>query len=259
MYGCALFSAEFFMSKHHIIFDFETAALPYADFDEAQREYLVRGATIDEEKDKKIGEMALSPLTAKIVCVGLIIFEETKDNDLVEVFRGAFVTDDSLPDGDYVPLTTNEGGIKIVCCNERSAIQRFWNALDKYKNAHLISFNGRNFDSPFIMLRSALLRLHPSRNLMEGSRFNYRNHTDLIDELTFYERSSYGPMKRYNFDFYTKAFGITSPKSEGVDGSKVGELYAQGQLMEIAEYCLRDVQATWELYCVWAEYLKFSQ
>jgi len=66
-------------------------------------------------------------------------------------------------------------------------------------------------------------------------------------------------MKRYNFDFYTKAFGITSPKSEGVDGSKVGELYAQGQLMEIAEYCLRDVQATWELYCVWAEYLKFSQ
>jgi len=259
MDGCALFIRSIFMNKHHIIFDFETVALPYDDFDEAQREYLVRGAATDEEKQKKIGEMALSPLTAKIVCVGLIILEETKDNDLVEIFRGAFVTDDSLPDGEYVPMPASTEHTKIVCCNERSAIQRFWNALDKYKNGHLISFNGRNFDAPFIMLRSALLRLHPSRNLMEGTRYNYRYHTDLIDELTFYERSSYGPMKRYNFDFYTKAFGITSPKADGVDGSKVGELYAQGQLAAIADYCLRDVQATWELYCVWAEYLKFTQ
>ncbi len=246
------------MSRTHIIFDLETAALPYDGFDETQREYLVRGAQTDEEKRKKIEEMALSPLTSQIVCVGLIIISENEDCELRDEFRGAFVTDNSLPDGEFQQINSTDNSTKIYRCNERSAIMRFWGALDKYKNAHLISFNGRNFDSPFIMLRSALLRLHPSRNLMEGTRYNYKYHTDLIDELTFYERSSYGPMKRYNFDFYTKAFGITSPKSGGVDGSKVGELYANGQLTEIAEYCLRDVQATWELYCVWAEYLKFT-
>lgn len=246
------------MSRTHIIFDLETAALPYESFDETQRDYLVRGAHTDEEKQKKIDEMALSPLTSQIVCVGLIIITENDDNELHTDFRGAFVTDDTLPDGEFQPINSNDSSTKIYKCNERSAIMRFWNALDKYKNAHLISFNGRNFDSPFIMLRSALLRLHPSRNLMEGTRYNYKYHTDLIDELTFFERSSYGPMKRYNFDFYTKAFGVTSPKAAGVDGSKVGELYAAGQLTEIAEYCLRDVQATWELYCVWAEYLKFT-
>jgi predicted PolB exonuclease-like 3'-5' exonuclease len=82
-------------------------------------------------------------------------------------------------------------------------------------------------------------------------------HTDLIDELCFYSPSSYGATKRFNFDFYTRAFGIPSPKGEGIDGSKVSEFFAAGRIAEISEYCLRDVTATWELYKKWIEYLKF--
>jgi hypothetical protein len=92
---------------------------------------------------------------------------------------------------------------------------------------------------------------------MSGTKFNYGYHTDLIDELTFYTPSSYGATKRFNFDFYTRAFGLVSPKSDGIDGSKVKDYFIEGKKNEIAEYCLRDVVATWELFLIWKERLKF--
>ena len=93
---------------------------------------------------------------------------------------------------------------------------------------------------------------------MSGTKFTYPLHTDLIDELTFYNPGAYGATRRFNFDFYTRAFGIKSPKSEGVDGSKVAEYFKAGRIEEIAEYCLRDVKATWELYEIWTKYLNFN-
>ncbi|MBI5325074.1 MAG: 3'-5' exonuclease, partial [Ignavibacteriae bacterium] len=80
---------------------------------------------------------------------------------------------------------------------------------------------------------------------------------DLLDELTFYSPGPYGATKRFNFDFYTREFGITSPKSAGIDGSKVSEFYNEGKILDIAEYCLRDVTATWELFLKWKEFLKW--
>jgi hypothetical protein len=44
------------------------------------------------------------------------------------------------------------------------------------------------------------------------------------------------------------AFGIPSPKSEEIHGYAVGDLYRQGRLGEIADYCRRDVEATAALY-----------
>ena len=94
---------------------------------------------------------------------------------------------------------------------------------------------------------------------MDGTKFNYNFHTDLIDELCFFNPYSYGATRRFNFDFYTRVFGITSPKSEGLDGSKVSVYFADGRIYEIAEYCLRDVRATWELFLIWSKLLKFDK
>ena len=59
----------------------------------------------------------------------------------------------------------------------------------------------------------------------------------------------------FNLDFYCKAFGIESPKSHGVSGMDVGTMMAEGKCREVAEYCLRDVRATVELYRIWKERL----
>ena len=63
-------------------------------------------------------------------------------------------------------------------------------------------------------------------------------------------------MRRFNFAFYAKAFGIVSPKEAGVDGSMVGDLFTEGRIDDIAEYCLRDVKATWELFLKWDTLLR---
>lgn len=242
------------MHESYCVFDIETAPLDWAMFDEAQHEYLLRGADTAEEQDKKKAEMALSPLTAQLVCLGIILFERNEQGEFEEKRRTAYLQDNSLADDIY---TSEElaNGARLVRSNEKTILTNFWKLLRQSPSLHLISFNGRNFDAPFMMMRSALHRVKPSRNLMEGTRFNYPKHTDLIDELCFFNASQSGATRRYNFDFFTKAFGIQSPKSAGVDGSKVAELFQNGQGQVIAEYCLRDVQATWELFLIWREYL----
>jgi predicted PolB exonuclease-like 3'-5' exonuclease len=91
---------------------------------------------------------------------------------------------------------------------------------------------------------------------MSGTRYSYKDsHTDLLDELCFFNPQQSGATRRYNFDFAAKAFGIESPKADGVDGSKVAKLYAHQSYTTIAEYCLRDVQATWDLYVAMKDYM----
>ena len=65
-----------------------------------------------------------------------------------------------------------------------------------------------------------------------------------------------GAARKFNLDFYCKAFGIESPKSHGVTGLDVNDLLAAGEYRKIAEYCVRDVRATVELYKVWNDRLR---
>ena len=61
--------------------------------------------------------------------------------------------------------------------------------------------------------------------------------------------------RRFNLDFYCKVFGIDSPKAQGITGMDVARLLEEGRYRDIAEYCLRDVRATVDLYRVWKERL----
>lgn len=240
--------------KTYIVYDIETAGLPIDSFDESRQEYLLRGAATDEARDKKINEMALSPLTGQIICLGIKIMQKV-DDQWTEVKAGAFMVDPTFSDTDS-RTEDLPSGHKMFVCSEAKLLEHFWKMLTSYPSPHLITFNGRGFDAPFVMLRSALLKVKPLYNLMQGSRWNYRDHhTDLLDELCFFNPQQSGATRRYNFDFVAKSFGVQSPKEAGVDGSKVGELYSEGKLEIISEYCLRDVKATWELYLAMKEFI----
>ena len=242
--------------EEYLVFDIETVPLPWEDFSESQQEYILRRAETEEEKEQKLREMALSPMTAKVICIGLQHMLQQGENDWEMKNCKAFAVDESL-EADEVKEFTLESGYKCQLSSEKRMLEDFWKILNKYVNASLVSFNGRNFDNPFLMLRSALLQIRPSRNIMQGTKFNYNKHIDLIDELSFFNTSQYSAARRFNFDFYTRAFGIASPKSEGIDGSKVAEFFEEGKIADISEYCLRDVQATWDLFLYWRKYLRF--
>jgi len=231
-----------------LVFDIETSALPLDSFDAVQREYLFRDAerlTDERERAARLEEIQrlfnLWPLTARVVCIAMLNADTTRGKVLFTA-------------KEHEPAADAGGPVEFVAClDEAELLTLFWDVARHYDS--VITFNGRGFDVPFIYLRSALLNVPISRKDWLGYRYQCEPHCDLADQFTFYGGSRDGAGRRFNLDFYCKAFGIESPKSHGVTGMDVNHLLAMGCYRQIAEYCLRDVQATVRLYHIWRERL----
>ena len=223
---------------NRIVFDIETLGFPLDSFDEKQQEYLMKFAATEEQKVEAIQKLNLSPLTAKIIAIGMINPDSNQGKVLYEA-----------PKED--PWSSEDGMVEFVSGTEQEMLEEFWKTIAHY--GQFITFNGRMFDCPFIMLRSALLGVKPTKNLMPY-RYASNEHCDLMDQLTFY-----GAVRKYNLDFFCKAFNIDSPKATGVTGLDLGPLYTEGRYREIAEYCIGDVKATSELFHRWLNYLSFDR
>lgn len=232
-----------------LVFDIETLALPLESFDEVQQEYLFREAmrVADplqrQEKQVELArQLSLYPLTARIVCIAMLNAETLKGQVL-------YIAED------YEEEDGGAGPVELVdCMDEAELLTAFWDIARHYER--VVTFNGRGFDVPFIYLRSALLNVPISRKDWLGYRYQTEPHCDLAEQFTFYSVSGRdGASRRFNLDFYCKAFGIESPKAQGVTGMDVGRLIEEGRPREVAAYCLRDVQATVLLYHIWLERL----
>jgi 3'-5' exonuclease len=232
-----------------LVFDIETSAYPLDHFDEIQQEYLFRDADklTDqiERQTRRAGiqmQMNLWPLTAQIVCLAMVNAETARGQVL-------FSADD------FEDPAAEAGPVEFVpCVDETELLTAFWDVARHYDA--IVTFNGRGFDVPFLYLRSALLHVPISRKNWLGYRFQTEPHCDLAEQLSFYGVSGReGAARRFNLDFYCKAFGLDSPKSHGISGVNVNDLVKQKQFRQIAEYCLRDVQATVSLHNIWKERL----
>jgi DNA polymerase elongation subunit (family B) len=221
---------------NRVVFDIETLAYPFEDFDLEQREYLVKFAKSEEERAEAIQKLALFPMTAQIIAIGMLNPESN---------QGKVYYQDQQQESWF----SEDKMVEFVPSSEKEMLEGFWKTISHY--AQFITFNGRSFDGPFIMLRSALLGVKPTRTLLPY-RYDANVHCDLLEQLTFY-----GAFRKFNLDFYCKSFGIKSPKDEGITGLILGDLHKAGKFKEIAEYCLGDVRATAELYRKWQEYLAF--
>jgi len=235
-----------------LVFDIETSALPLEQFDDAQIEYLFRDANKLAEpaaRDSRMVELQqqlnLYPLTSRVVCVGMLNADSQR-GQVLYYSEDYDVEEEAEPD---------EGPVEFVpCMDEGELLTAFWDVAKHYEN--IVTFNGRGFDIPFIYLRSALLNIPITRKNWLGYRFASEPHCDLAEQLTFYGVSGRdGASRRFNLDFYCKAFGVESPKAQGVTGRDVNDLLAAGRFRDIATYCLRDVRATLELHRIWRERL----
>jgi 3'-5' exonuclease len=232
-----------------LVFDIETSALPLEQFDETQQEYLFREAEkIPDEiargvrRSELLRQFNLWPFTAQVVCIAMLNVETQRGQVLftAEDYEEEAVENDPV---EFVP-----------CVDEPELLTAFWDVAKHYDS--IATFNGRGFDVPFIYLRSALLNVPISRKDWLGYRYQTEPHCDLAEQLTFYGVSGReGAARRFNLDFYCKAFGIESPKSHGISGMDVNTLLAEGRYRDIAEYCLRDVKATVLLYEMWRDRL----
>ncbi len=233
-----------------LVFDIETSALPLESFDDSSQEYLMRPASrlpTEQEQEAKREElvrmMNLWPFTARVVCVAMINAETLRGQVI-------FIADD------FESNSRNVGGVEFVpVMDEEELIAQFWEVAKHYDK--VVTFNGRQFDIPFLYLRSAQLDVPISKKNWLGYRFATEPHCDLAEQLTFYNVSGRdGAARRFNLDFYCRVFGIESPKSHGVTGMDVNQLMKEENYEAIAEYCVRDVFATVKLYDIWKERLE---
>ncbi|WKZ68680.1 MAG: ribonuclease H-like domain-containing protein [Melioribacteraceae bacterium] len=228
-----------------LVFDIETVGCDFNSLPDSQKEYLLRYA--EKELDKEIREqkvdeairyLSLYPFTAKVIAIGLYHTEMEKALVLYE------------SETDEKNVISDDEHVVYKAQSEDEMLTTFWQYASKVDR--FISFNGRNFDIPFLMLRSAIKKIKPSVNFL-GNRFDTSKHIDLLEQFTFY-----GLIKKFNLDFYCKSFGIESPKSKGVTGMDVKQLYEAGRIKEIAVYCGQDIRATFELYKIWDEFLNLK-
>ena len=229
-----------------IVFDIETIGEDWDSFDETTQKVLSRWvertAKSDEELDAGMKDLreglGFSPLTGQIVAIGLYDLERKQG----VVYYQTSEKDEEVEIGEYL----------LKPRSETEMLEAFWEGSREYDT--FVTFNGRGFDVPFLNLRSAILGIRPTKDLMDG-RYLYQQkvarHIDLQDQLTFY-----GAMyKRPSLHLFCRAFGIESPKAEGVAGDDVAELFKTKKFRDIAAYNARDVIATTELYKKWLKYL----
>lgn len=233
-----------------LIFDIETVGVNFDTLDEKTKENLTawikREAESEADYEKSLevlkAGLGFSPLTGEIVAIGVLDADKEK---------GAVYF--QAPEKDIADF--EEGGIKYKSMGEDEMLAAFWDGARQYNE--FVSFNGRGFDAPFLMIRSAIHQIRPSVDLMSNrylssQKFGPR-HVDLADQFTFYG----AVRKRPSLHLLCRAFGIASPKEGEVTGDQVGQLFFNKEYEKIARYNAGDLFATKTLFEYWNAYLKF--
>lgn len=122
---------------------------------------------------------------------------------------------------------------------EPEILQAFWPlalGVDRF-----VGHNALDFDLPFILKRSIIHRIKPSRFI---SFARYRSEP-IFDTMREWDNWASGPAT--SLDRLAKILGLETSK-QGIDGSQVYDFFKAGRLEEIYDYCLRDVELTRKIY-----------
>ena len=214
-----------------LVIDIETVGIPWEELDAYVREYLIKGLSDgDAEETRRAG--GLSPFRGRIVAIGVINIDDGRSCAMYEV-------------PGQTDLRIEKSGVRTyISGSEKQILEKFWTFFEE--DSRFISFNGRQFDGPFLMIRSAIHGIVPKRDLV-GYRYAFHPNCDLREVLNFFGTTNNRQFK-FNLDLACKTFGVETSKSEGVDGRSVETWYRAGCHRELAEYCLEDVRATAQLY-----------
>jgi len=225
-----------------LVFDIETTGQAWDSLDEITQHLLLEkqdGADSDAALLAAKDQLGFTPYTGQVVSICAI----DADTGRGGVYFQA---------GDQV-IDEEHNGVKYKSMSEIDMLQQFWNLAGQYRQ--FVTFFGRGFDVPFLMVRSAIHEIRPTKDLMRG-RYLYQQqsdaqHIDLYDQMSFY-----GATKVAKLHIVCEAFGIKGPKQEGVDGAAVHSMFANGEYRQIADYNVGDVVATAELFRKWRMYLQ---
>lgn len=128
--------------------------------------------------------------------------------------------------------------------------ENFWRGWERYQRPTLVSFNGRSFDLPLLELAafrygiSAPAWFNTSSKSYDQprSRYNQQAHLDLHDVLTNFGAS------RFTGGLNLAASLLGKPGKMEVRGHMVQDMFDEGKLGEINDYCRCDVLDTYFVF-----------
>lgn len=130
---------------------------------------------------------------------------------------------------------------KIICNdgNEKKTLEEFWNVA---QNCDLfVGHNVMEFDFKFIYQRSIVLGVKPTIPNLSFARYRSSPIYDTMKEWVKWGKDHVG------LEHIALALGLPTPK-DGIDGSQVAQVYSEGGIEKICEYCKRDVETTRAVY-----------
>jgi predicted PolB exonuclease-like 3'-5' exonuclease len=215
-------------SQPTLVFDIETAGKKFEDLEDWDKEYLLNTLQRNEEdKEKAKQKTALYPLYGQVVSIGLYCPEKEKGNVLTLGKKEV-----KLDDPKFTCKTFE---------SEKELLASFWDIFTKFTK--FVTFNGINFDLPFLQFRSAINQVKVPIEIKPYSD----DHIDLMKKFS--------SGANYKLEALCRTFGITNPKEKGVSGLHVSQLFEEGKIDDIANYVSRDVVSTSQLYLIWKKYL----
>lgn len=128
--------------------------------------------------------------------------------------------------------------------------QKFWRGWQRYDQPTLVSFNGRTFDIPLLELAAFRYGIQikewfalNARNWDQPrNRYNLESHLDLQDLLINYGAT------RFSGGLNLAANLLGKPGKMDVQGDMVQDLFDEGKLAEINDYCRCDVLDTYFVF-----------
>lgn len=221
--------------KNIFVFDIETVI----DTDMARSFLNLQASLPDAEVIQKLEEYHLS------ITDGKNAFARQLFHKIVAIafLQAEIGYEDGMESYNFVDLRA--GGKESF--TEAELIQSFFSHLSSLK-PRLVTFNGRTFDLPVLKYRAMRHGIAARWLYKDGDKWNsYQSryssdwHCDLLDSL-----SDFGASAKVRLDEVCALLNL--PGKLDVGGAQVGELYTNGKIKEIRDYCELDVANTYLIY-----------
>ena len=187
-------------------------------FIERKTQRLKDPSKIIEYTEKYRGELALSPLTGKIICINAIVAEDI-----------------DLPFDVLKPISKFSQIIDIneSTLTEEQLLKNFNDFIKTVGSPLYLTYNGKKFDFPYIMIRASKYNINISLPI---ELYKTERHIDLLNNFF-----GQGSLKEWGY-FY----GITD--IDGSDGSEIAEMFEKGDYQSIQNKCYNDCLVTLNIY-----------
>lgn len=178
---------------------------------------------ITDAKAEALNKLALSPLTGRIILIGLLF---DKDPQLSNQTQYSI----NMKPVWYVPIQGDEKDI----------LNKFWMTFNKYifNDVDIVSFNGKAFDLPFIMNRTLINNVQMPRKIPMGDYLNKYRHSPHLDVYNWFGSGS----------LVEWAYRLGLTDSLARDGKQIGTWYETGQMQTIIDKNIIDVAQTSSIY-----------